>query len=238
MELVGDSGEFDLAQTGYLGSFQAEEKDVHVTIVGGLHRAHSGSVALVVKAGSRIRSVADVKGRKIGVPTLRGLPALLGVAMLKRGGLEPEDVVFVEGPYHYGVKNLDAGIASAFLAEPYLTEGVRQGRVGAGNRRGSSRGCPQQAGWPPTTGSRTTPIRLRAFQRALAGAHRLIAAGPGQATPVLPSYAKVVPSDLDGVELGSYSRRPRRAGLQPLADLARRHSVLPRPLDVRNTVIK
>ncbi|TDE38833.1 ABC transporter substrate-binding protein [Nonomuraea mesophila] len=201
--------------------------DVHL---GGLHRARPGSMALVVKAGSRIRSVAGLKGRKIGVPHLRGLPALSAVAMLKRGGLDPDDVVLVESPYHHGVK-------AALLAEPYLTAGLREGRVPVLPPAGFE-GLPT-AGWMAADDwIKDNPRTLRAFQRALAKAHRLIAADPGQVVRVLPSYARVTSSDLDGVELGSYSADLDVPGLQRLADLARRHSVLREPLDVRDFVIK
>ncbi|MGP3934679.1 ABC transporter substrate-binding protein [Nonomuraea sp. KM88] len=233
-----ETGEFDLAQTDYVGSFLARQHDKKVRIVGGLYRARPGSMALVVKAGSRIRSVADLKGRKVAVPHLRGLSSLSVAALLKRSGLTTEDVILVESPYHNGVKGLDAGIAATLLAEPYLTTSVREKavRVLRPALTGEFEGLPT-AGWMAGDDwIQDNPRTLAAFQRALARAHRLIAADPAQAVQALASSTKFSARDLDGLALGSYSAELDVKGLQRLADLARKYSVLEKGLDVRDVI--
>nr|WP_246090601.1 ABC transporter substrate-binding protein [Nonomuraea deserti] len=235
---AAETGEFDLAQTDYVATFVARQQDRSVRIVGGLYRAHPGSMALVVKAGSGIESVADLKGGKVAVPHLRGLSSLSVAALLKRGGLKMEDVALVESPYHNVVKGLDAGLAATLLAEPYLTTSVREKsvRVLRPALTGEFEGLPT-AGWMAGDDwIRDNPRTLEAFKRALAKAHRLIAADPAQAVQALPSSTKFAARDLDGLALGSYSADLDVKGLQRLADLARKYSILKKGLDVRDVI--
>ncbi|SEG76562.1 NitT/TauT family transport system substrate-binding protein [Nonomuraea solani] len=233
-----ERGELDIAQTDYVVSFVANQQNRGVKIVGGLHRAHTGTLALVVKAGSGIRTVADLKGKKIAVPYLRGL----GTLSIRAMGLRNDDVEFVETPYTAMVDGLSGGrFAAALLAEPYVVVSVRQGRTRV-LREALAREFDRlpTAGWMAADDwIKANPRTLAAFRRALAKAQRLIAGDLAQAVravQVIPPDMKVAWRDLNRLALGAFPAELDLRGLQRLADLALRYSVLKKRLDVRSVI--
>ncbi|MEO3867478.1 ABC transporter substrate-binding protein [Nonomuraea sp. B12E4] len=234
-------GTIDLAQTDYVSSFLVSQqiRGIDLKIVGGLHQAEPGSLALVVRPGSGIRTVADLKGKRIAVTNPSGLGALSLVAMMKRAGLDRYDAKLVIQQDTDMVGGLDDGkYQAALLPEPFVAASVHQGRARVLQKlmTGEVAGLPS-AGWTAEADwIRANPRTLAAFQRALAKARRLIASDPAQAVAVLPQYLKVTAGDLDRVALGTYPAELDVRGLQRLADMARRYTFLRKSFDVRSIV--
>jgi NitT/TauT family transport system substrate-binding protein len=234
-----DGGKLDLVQADYVVPFVASERIGGVKVVGGLHRARPGDLSLVVKARSKIRTMADLKGKKIAVSHVTGLGTLSLTAVLKQEGLDIKDVIVVESPHASMGQGLASGkLAAAVQAEPHVTAGVRQGSVRVLRQllTGEFEGLPTTGWIADADWNRDNPRTLAAFRRALAKAHRVIAGDLAQAVQVIPQYAKVSARDLDGLALGPYSAELDVKGLQRLADLARRYSVLRKSLNVRNII--
>jgi ABC-type nitrate/sulfonate/bicarbonate transport system substrate-binding protein len=122
-----------------------------------------GTRALVVAGNSRITTVGQLAGRKIGVNGVNSIGTLLVAALLSAHGVSPGTVKFVTDPDGFPAMpgTLQHGAwSAAFLAEPYITAaGQQYGQlVLAGLDQGAVLSLPvdgyvaTQAGRAPTPG--------------------------------------------------------------------------------------
>ncbi|GAA3472440.1 ABC transporter substrate-binding protein [Nonomuraea roseola] len=233
-------GDLDLGQTDYYMTFVAAERGIPLKIVGSLYQAQPGTTGLVVRARSAIRSVADLKGKKIGVPYLGSIEAFALQATLERAGLGMSDVKLVETPLPELITGMEKGrFAAALLVEPFVTQGVaeRRTRLLADPMTGNFAGL-HTAGWMATDDwVRRNPATLAAFRRALAKAHRLIASDPGQVEAILPYYIRTTKPTAVKIKQGAYPATPDMRELRRLADLAREKKWLKSPLDPQDVVV-
>ncbi|MEU4223114.1 ABC transporter substrate-binding protein [Nonomuraea sp. NPDC026600] len=237
-----EGGALDLAQTDYATVFKMNELGVgEFKIVSSLHQAAQGSFAVTVKTKSKIRTVADLKHKKIAIAGRTGLGALVLAAMLKQAGISWRDVLLVEVPYTDMIVAMDKGqVDAALMTEPLITLGREVGIT-----RIVSDAMPREAANLYSAGMMATdkwirghPRTLAAFQRALVKAQRLIASNPQQVRNVLPGYTKISKAMAADVPLGSYPARLDLTELQRVADLARAYKMITRPADLMNAVAK
>ncbi|MEV4834442.1 ABC transporter substrate-binding protein [Nonomuraea sp. NPDC049486] len=230
-------GALDLAYTDYATLFRANDKGKDFRIVAGLYRSSPGDLAIVVSAKSRIRTVRDLKRKRIAIPNLGGLGQLTVTAALKRAGLKPRDVVMVEKPYPEMLYALNSGqFDAALLAEPFVTVGRERSRILAD-------AIPREFADLHTAGLAATaewvrqhPRTLAAFQRALAKARHLIASDPRQVREVVPTYTKTSPEEAAALTFGSYPARLDMTELKRVADLTHAHGFTERPVDLGGAV--
>ncbi|MEV0614257.1 ABC transporter substrate-binding protein [Nonomuraea sp. NPDC050404] len=228
----------DLAQTDYVASIVAGAAGKELKIVGALAQAGIASYGIVVAADSKIKSVRDLKRKKVAVNNLKGSATLGVTALLKDAGLSDKNVTFVEKPFPVMAHSLDDGEAdAAWVAEPFLTEGIRKGVLRAlpGTASGPYADLPS-GGWMATDEWRTkNPATLAAFQRALAKGQRA-ASDRKEVEAVLPKYTKIEAETAASVSLGSYPTAldPRR--LQQVADLVLRLGYVDEPADVKGLI--
>jgi sulfonate transport system substrate-binding protein len=77
----------------------------------------------LVRPGGPIKTLADLKGKKIGAPT--AVPTLQLYVMLKSAGLTFSDVTLEALPANVGVAGLVRGAVDAYSAfDPYLTQAI------------------------------------------------------------------------------------------------------------------
>jgi NitT/TauT family transport system substrate-binding protein len=80
-----DSGQIDAAQANYAW-FRPIEQGLHLKLTGGLH---TGCVSLVTPGDSNIKTIADLKGKAVGVDAIGGAPQIALTAKLKEIGINP-----------------------------------------------------------------------------------------------------------------------------------------------------
>ncbi|MFI9595997.1 ABC transporter substrate-binding protein [Nonomuraea sp. NPDC052265] len=234
-------GRLDLAQTDYATLLKADELGKSFRIVSGLHRAAPGSFAIAVDPGSRIRTAADLRKKKIAVPNLTGLGPLALAAVLERAGLTFQDVLLVERPYPEMLGAMGKGqIDAALLVEPYVTIGRETGRARIVEDAMTGEFANLYTAGMSATDQwiRANPRTLAAFRRAPAKAQRLIAADPQQVRDALTRYTKITKASAAHVATGSYPAALDPAELRRVADLARAYGFLDRPADLANAVAK
>jgi NitT/TauT family transport system substrate-binding protein len=104
--------------------FQSIENGVNVSVVEGLHK---GCIKLLVKADSDIKTVADLKGKKIGIDEVGGTPHQVAALWLEKAGISADqakkEVTFL--PFEEGnleVEALRSGdIDVAALWDPFAS---------------------------------------------------------------------------------------------------------------------
>jgi len=92
----------------------------------GYYPANSRNSALVVRPdlyGADVKTVADLRGRKIGVNSIGGSSHYILTKMLAKGGLKLVDVEFVRLPFASMVAALlNRAIDAALMNEPFITQ--------------------------------------------------------------------------------------------------------------------
>ncbi len=109
-----DAGTIDFNTDFPPPHIQAIDAGKPVTVLAGLH---SGCLELI--ASDDIQSIADLKGRKVGVFVLTSAPHVLVSLMAAYIGLDPtKDIEWVESPDATAMQLFNDGKVDAFLAAP------------------------------------------------------------------------------------------------------------------------
>lgn len=108
---------------------QAREGGLDLVAVAGATRMvkSNPSISLVVRKGVEVKTAADVKGKKIGVPGVNSVADVMFKKWLKNNGVKPEEVTFVETPFPQMPDMLKGGTIDGVVA----VEPIRSRIVGA-----------------------------------------------------------------------------------------------------------
>ena len=122
------AGELDMAYIGAPPMFQWFSRGLHSRI---LAKVNYGQAALVANTNGNIKSLADLRGKKVaGVAKGSGMDVLLrGLVLKELAGLEPErDVDVVSMTVANMNTALDRGLVdAAFSWEPFVSDGLLRG---------------------------------------------------------------------------------------------------------------
>ncbi|MEV0592849.1 ABC transporter substrate-binding protein [Nonomuraea cavernae] len=238
------SAALDLTQADYVTALLVQRHDEDVKVIADLYQAAPGAFGLMVKADSRVGTVAGLKGKSIAVNNLLSIGMLASEATLKGAGLTKKDVKFIEVPFPEMERRLAAGeVDAAWLPEPWGTSGQRSGSLRrlADPMTGDLADLPV-GGWVAAgTWRAANPATLAAFQRGIAAGQR--AAGDrAEVEAVLPTYLKIDADSAAQTRLGVYppvmatGKVMDERRLQRVADLMRDYGYLKDPLDVKSVV--
>lgn len=100
---------------------QAKEGGLDLVAIAGATRMVKAnpSISLVVRKGVDVKTAADVKGKKIGVPGLNSVADVMLKKWLKNNGVKLEEVTFIETPFPQMPDLLKGGtIDGAVAVEP------------------------------------------------------------------------------------------------------------------------
>jgi sulfonate transport system substrate-binding protein len=119
-------GRLDFGQVGDQPALQARANHVDAKAIG-LYVSSEKAYALLVRNGSGIKSLKDLKGRKVGV-TIGSVGHQLLYLFLKSQGYKPADIQQVNLLPGDIISSLSAGhIDAAVTWEPFLTQAVLNG---------------------------------------------------------------------------------------------------------------
>jgi NitT/TauT family transport system substrate-binding protein len=119
------SGKYPVAN-GDFQFFPSVNEGLDIKIIGGLHQ---GCIKILVPKGSSIKSVKDLKGKRIGVDEIGGTPMAVTSVALANAGISPIDgVSWLPYPLDQIVEIADKGEVDAFaLWDPYATIAEKDG---------------------------------------------------------------------------------------------------------------
>jgi NitT/TauT family transport system substrate-binding protein len=109
---------------------QAVDGGLELVTVAGATRMlkDNPTISLVVRNGVEIKTAADLKGKKVGVPGINSVTDVMLRKWLKNSGVKVEDVTFIETPFPQMNDLLKAGTIDAVTA----AEPIRSRIVGSG----------------------------------------------------------------------------------------------------------
>ncbi|MFC4913935.1 ABC transporter substrate-binding protein [Actinomadura gamaensis] len=233
------AGSLDITMTNYVSAFLAREKGTMIKIVADAAEARPDLFPLVVTKDSPIKSVADLKGKKIAVNTLRNVGELAVVSTLKLNDVDAKDVHFVEYGFPEMAGALQKGaVDAAWITEPFLTSGrAKFGlRTIADTMTGATANLPM-AGWGVTEKfAKQNPHTIAAFQRAIAKAQQLAASNRPELNQTITGYAKIDPQLVKIITLPGYPITLNPARIQRVPDLMARFGYLKQSTDAKSAL--
>ena len=166
-----NDGKFDITAgnaVSYVQDQVAHRSDLEIVAEGSLMQPNNQ--ALYTMPGSRVRTIADLKGRRIGVNVLNNIGTLLISSVLEEHGMSVRDVHFVAVPFPALGQALHRGsVDAAWLPEPTASaDGQSMGLLELADLdQGATAGFP--VGWYVVTKAwaKKYPRTLAAFLDAL-----------------------------------------------------------------------
>ncbi len=117
-------GEVDITAGSYVAYIAAQAAGARFRILAEASALRPDTRVLVIPAGSSIKNLSDLVGKKIGLNGTNSIGTLLISVLLAENGISPKKVTFVTDPEGFPAMpaKLHGGAwAAAFLAEPYVT---------------------------------------------------------------------------------------------------------------------
>ncbi|MET8008240.1 ABC transporter substrate-binding protein [Nonomuraea glycinis] len=204
------------------------------------YQGAAGAFGVMVKKGSTVKQVSDLKGKKIGVNALKGLGVLTMNPHMKIAGLDPtKDITYVEVPTTNWLSSLDKGdVDAVWMTDPYVSQAKKE--LGAtmllDTMSGPTDGLPI-TGWAATEKwVAENPKTLAAFQRAMAKAQNIAATDRAAVTKILPTFTKIPAETASTINLGNYPTTLSAQRIQRVADLMLEADMLKQKLDVNSMI--
>ncbi|MGC5014960.1 ABC transporter substrate-binding protein [Streptosporangium sp. DT93] len=219
-----EGGTLDVALVNYVSTFQAVTRGATFRVVADAYQAAPKTFVVMTLDDSKVKSMADLKGKTIGVASRRSIGSLTIAAALATHGLSESDVELLEFPLPDMVDKLRRGIIdAAWLTEPFITQATTT--LGARlvqdmTASDSPTADFPVAGWGITAAyAAENPRTVAAFQRAITRAQRLAAGDRKAVTDILPTYTRIPPAVAGVIALGTYPVTLEAGRLQRVADL-------------------
>ena len=190
-----------------------------VTSTGDAAKDYSG---VVVKAGSPIRSAADLAGRTVAVNTLKNIGDTTVRASVRKAGGDPKAVKFVELAFPDMPAALQAGRVDAiWVVEPFLTAATAAGgRVVAANYVDAAPNLTVATYFTSVALTKTNPDLVKRFTEAMTESLKYADAHPDEVRQVLGTYTQIAPDVAAKIALPKWPADINRQSVRTLADLA------------------
>jgi NitT/TauT family transport system substrate-binding protein len=224
------SGKFDVTMGNYVSYLQNDSEQLsgaskandpfEVLAAGSIMLANNQ--VMLVRAGSPIHSVADLKGKKIGVNVKGNIGFLLISALLKANGLNPNQVTFVPVAFPaMGAAIQNHTVDAAWMPDPFVTGNEQQfgEQPLADLNQGAVAGLPI-AGYIVTRNwVRKYPNTAKAFRRAIVEAQRIADTNPTAVQQGVMAYAHVTKQVAALMAFANYPVDTDPVPIQRVADL-------------------
>ncbi|HEY7264213.1 MAG TPA: ABC transporter substrate-binding protein [Trebonia sp.] len=231
----------DFTGENYIGMFEQEQNvpGLNLRIVADNTQGTPNTYALMVPKNSKITSLAQLRGMKVGFPA-KGVNygsvatnVLMQPYHLTTGSFTTVTLPFANTPQAVASGTVDA----AFSTEPFITimESHTGARVLADLMSGPMSGFPVSC-WATTASFvQKYPKTVAAFQRAIVKATQLAASDTTLVRQELPKFIKTMNPQLAKViTLSTWNTTLSLARMERVADLLERLGDLPKGFDVKS----
>ncbi|HEY7484371.1 MAG TPA: ABC transporter substrate-binding protein [Streptosporangiaceae bacterium] len=233
------SGNLDVSFGAYVPYFMAKASGFPLHIVADGFQSAPGTHTVLVSQDSKIHSVQDLKGKKIGINVKHNLGTLLMQAILQPQGVhldENKNFVAVAFP------NMEIALKSHTVdavqaVEPFSSQ--MQKSIGARLLTDLSQGPTANfpvAGYASTdTWAKKYPRTLAAFQRAIVRAQALLADRQVLAQ-TLPTFTRIDASTAATLHVGAYPTSINTVRLERVVDMMLQYGYLKQRIDVKSVL--
>ncbi|MFS8197381.1 ABC transporter substrate-binding protein [Streptomyces sp. CWNU-52B] len=229
-----------IASANYVTFLQAHEKgtlDLRILSEGARVAPHMMDV--LVAKDSDIRSVADLKGKKVAVNILNNIQSLTLNAILGRQGAGRPEYRQIAFP-QMGAALEKGQVDAVHAVEPFDSAIQKQldARVLVDGGAAPVESIPI-SGYV-TTGdyAAENPKTAAAFQRAIAGAARIATQDQDAVRAELPKYTKVTADEAESLRLPAYPQTSDVSQLRRLTELMKEQGLLKKEIDPGTLLVK
>ncbi len=207
------SGRVDITAGSYVAYISAQAVGARFRILAEASILGPGTRALVTRADSRITTIAELAGRKIGVNGVNSIGTLLVSALLAEHGISPKKVDFVtdqEGFPSMPRQLYDGAWNAAFLAEPYITAAGEQygEEILADLDQGATLNFPVDGYVATQAWARLHPNTATAFVRAIEEGQTIANSNPAAVQAAIARYDSLPPQVVATMVLSGYPVGP------------------------------
>ncbi len=231
----------DFTTENYVGMFVQEDKvpGLNLRVVADNAQASPNLYVLMVAKGSKITSLAQLKGKKVAFPAPGfNFGSMAADILMAPYHLSSSSFTTVPLPFSDAQQALARGeVDAAFVTEPFITisKAASGDRVLEDMMSGPLAGIPVSC-WATTASfARQDPKTVAAFQRAIVRAVRLAATDPGLVRQELPKFIPTMkPAIAKVIALPTFSTTLTLARMRRVADMMERLGALPKGFDVKS----
>jgi NitT/TauT family transport system substrate-binding protein len=231
------AGKFDITSGNYVSYIEADavdHDDMRVLAAGSIVQPHGQN--LMIAAGSPIRTVAELKGKRIALNVTGGIGSLLVDALLQGSRISPSQVHFVPINFPEMAAALKAHeIDAAFMPEPFATNAEEStgAQPVADLDQGSVQSLPISGYIATQTWLRKYPKTAAAFRRALIAAQRIADSDPQAVEEAMVAYSGVTKAAAAVMAAPAFPLNTDPVLIQRVADLMQQYGLLSKPYDVK-----
>ncbi len=195
---------------------------------------------MLVRAGSPIHSIADLKGKKIGVNVPDNIGFLLMSALLKANGLTPKQVHFVAVPFPgMGAAIQKGTVDAAWMPDPFVTSNEQQfgEQPLADLNQGAVASLPIAGYMVTKSWVHKYPHTAAAFRRAIVEGQRIADTNPTAVQNGVMAYAHVTKQVAALIAMANYPVDTDPVPIQRVADLMQQFQVTKTRLTVMPYIV-
>ena len=236
------SGAAEFGWTNTVSLIIARSKGLKLQFVtrgarGGSSRKTGGG-SIMVKRDSPVRSLKELEGKTISMPSLQSIATLTTSRALEKQGVDPKTVKFIVVPFPQSIPVLESGrVDAAFVAEPFRTAGLRAGH------KEISFPLPETAPDYITAGYFATDKYVAAnrdvvdrFARAVHKSFAYSAANPQAMRDVIPTFTEIPPPVAQKITLPDFRAYTDISTIELAADLAKKYGYIKEKPDLSELV--
>lgn len=202
-------------------------------------RSPPGQTASLVKSDGPVKSVADLKGRRIGVNTINSVNWLYDRAFLRKHGLDPSQVTYVEIPFPSMIDALARGSVDAInVAQPFHRIAVNSGqaRVLGHPFVEVQPGLHIAAYAGSATWLDTNPNTVRAFVDAMRRSVEYLRASPNEAKNLIAEFTKSKRELVEQIPIDDWSTELSVADVAATLRVMQQEGLLKKPLEAKSLI--
>ncbi|MFI1482246.1 ABC transporter substrate-binding protein [Streptomyces sp. NPDC020747] len=229
-----------IASANYVTFLQAHEKgtlDLRILAEGARVAPHMMDV--LVPEDSDIRSVADLKGKKVAVNILNNIQSLTLNAILDQQGADRPEYRQIAFP-QMGPALEKGQVDAVHAAEPFNSaiQNDLNARVLVDGGSAPVESIPI-SGYVTTRGyASDNPKTAAAFKRAIAAAAEIATQDQAAVRAELPKYAKVTADQAESIRLPTYPATTDVTQLRRLTELMKKQGLLKKAIDPGTLLVK
>jgi NitT/TauT family transport system substrate-binding protein len=222
--IVGGSAEIGAANVLSLAVARENGVDFAFIAPGSEYVSSAPTSALIVAKSSPLRSAKDLAGKTIAVIALGDVNSIAAQAWLKREGVDPTSVRFVEIPNPQMAAAVERGVVDgAMISSPALTPALQTGRILALPYDAIGDRFLVNAWYAKRDWALAHRDEVQRFARAVAEAQQWAAAHPAASAKLLVADLKLDPELVAKMTRANFAPRLTPALIQPVIDLGARY---------------
>lgn len=236
-------GVLDIAKSSLLALITAYDHGVKFKIVAGaaIYSANVPTDQISVMTGSSLKSFADLSGKTVGVPALRGLDELGTLALIDKDGGNSASAKFVEVPYTAMLLALERGsIDAAEIGPPFLAAAIETGKIRILGDPFAGIGNPILiAGWFTTQEYvARNPTVVQRFSDAVRTATTYTNTHHAETVSLLAEYSHIDPEVIRKMQRTPNATTLNERQIQPAIDMGAKYKYINRAFSAKDLLVE